>query len=92
MGGEVTAGRLILKVQPKYPKAAKKAHIEGTIVLSADIGKDGTIGYLEAVSGPAELIPAAMEAVRKWRYSPWLYRNEPVAVRTKIRVIFSLSQ
>jgi len=90
--GQLSGGRLIHKAQPKYPKAAKKAHIEGTVVLSADIEKDGTIGHLEAVSGPAELIPAAMESVRKWRYSPFLYRNEPIAVRTDISVNFSLSQ
>jgi TonB family protein len=106
MGGEVTGedwnkaasqngispGRLIHKVQPKYPKAAKKAHIEGTVIVKADIEKDGTIGYLEAISGPAELIPPAMEAVRKRRYSPYLYKNEPIEVRTEIRVNFSLSQ
>jgi protein TonB len=106
MGGEVTGadwnkaasqngispGRLIHKVQPKYPKAAKKAHIEGTVIVKANIEKDGTIGYLEALSGPAKLIPPAMEAVRKWRYSPYLYKNEPIEVKTEIRVNFSLSQ
>jgi protein TonB len=90
--GEVTRGRLIHEVQPKYPKAAKKGHIEGTVVLYATIGKDGTIQYLDAVSGPAELIPAAMEAVQKWRYSPYLWRNEPVVVKTQVRVNFALSQ
>jgi periplasmic protein TonB len=90
--GELTKGKLIHKVRPKYPEAAKKAHIEGTVILNVDIEKDGTIGYLEAVSGPAELIPAAIEAVRKWRYSPYLMKNEPIAVRTEIRVNFALSQ
>lgn len=85
-------GRLIHKVQPKYPKAAKKAHIEGTVILRAVIEKDGTIGYLEAVSGPTELIPSAKEAVRKWRHSPSLLGNEPISVNTDIRVNFSLSQ
>jgi TonB family protein len=90
-GKDVTPGRLIHKVAPKYPKAAKKAHIEGTVVLSATIFKDGTIHHLDVVSGPAELIPAAMEAVRQWRYSPpYMLKNEPVAVTTPIIVNFEL--
>jgi TonB family protein len=89
--GEVTSGRLINKVEPKYPEAARKAHIEGTVVLSATIFKDGTIHHLDVVSGPAELIPAAMEAVWQWRYSPpYMRKNEPVAVITPITVNFAL--
>lgn len=91
--GKVTGGgALIHKVQPKYPDAALKAGIQGTVTLYAEIGKDGTIENMEVVSGPAELIAAAMDAVRQWRYSPYLVRNEPVAVRTEIRVNFALSR
>ncbi len=90
--GQLSEGHLIRKVLPEYPKSAKKAHVEGTVVLKATIGKDGVIQQLDPVSGPVELIPAAVEAVRQWRYSPFLLRNEPTAVTTNIRVNFSLSQ
>jgi protein TonB len=88
----VTKGVMVHMVRPKYPKAARKAHIEGTVVMRAEIGKDGRIQDLEAVSGPPELVPAAMEAVRKWRYRPYLLYNEPVVVDTEIRVNFALTQ
>lgn len=87
---EISPGLLLQKVAPKYPRAARKAHIQGTVVMCAVIGKDGTIRSLRAISGPQELIPAALEAVHKWRYRPYLYRNEPVEVNTDIRVNFTL--
>ena len=52
----VTAGRLIHKVQPKYPKAARKAHVEGTVVLCAEIRKDGKVANLWALSGPKDTL------------------------------------
>ena len=86
----VTAGRLIHKVQPKYPKAARKAHIEGTVVLCAEIRKDGKIANLHAVSGPRELIAPSIKAVQQWVYKPYLLDGEPVDVETDIRVNFRL--
>jgi protein TonB len=86
----VTAGRLIHKVQPKYPKSARKAHIEGTVVLCAEIGKDGKIANLRALSGPQELIDPSIKAVRQWVYKPYLLDGEPVEVETDIRVNFKL--
>ena len=84
-------GRLIHKVQPKYPEAARKAHIEGTIVLCAVIGRDGKIASLRPLSGPAELTDSAMDAVHKWVYTPYLLNGEPVVVETDIRVTFKLN-
>jgi protein TonB len=88
----ISTGLLIEKVLPKYPRAARKAHIQGTVVLCAEVSKKGTIQNLRAISGPQELIPPAMEAVRKWRYRPYRWKNEPVAVNTEIHVDFSLPQ
>ncbi len=87
---DITAGVLIEKVQPKYPRGARKAHIQGTVVLCAEISKEGTIQSLRAISGPQELIPSAMDAVRKWRYSPYLLKNEPIVASTQIQVNFAL--
>ena len=86
----VTPGRLIHKVQPKYPKEARKAHIEGTVALCAVIRRDGKIANLRAFSGPVELTESAIKAVQKWVYAPYLVNGEPVEVETEIRVIFKL--
>jgi bla regulator protein blaR1 len=86
----VTAGRLIHKVQPKYPKAARKAHVEGTVVLCAEIRKDGKVANLRALSGPKELIDPSIKAVQQWISRPYLIDGEPVDVETDIRVNFRL--
>jgi len=86
----LVGGHLIHKVQLKYPKAARKAHIEGTVVLCAEIGKDGKISALRPLSGPSELIDSAVNAVQKWVYTPFVLNGEPIKVTTDIRVTFKL--
>jgi protein TonB len=85
------AGMLIQKTEPTYPPIAKAMHISGTVVLQATISKAGTIKDLEVVSGPAMLQQATLDAVRTWRFRPYLLNNEPVEVETTINVIFTLS-
>src|SRR6266702_1549612 len=87
----VATGLLIKKVTPNYPQLAKQARIEGTVVLTAEISKEGTIQNLQLVSGHPMLAPAAIEAVKQWRYKPYLLNGEPVAVETQVQVNFSLS-
>ncbi len=87
---EVSQGLLIHKVRPVYPKKAIKHHIQGTVVLHALIGKDGIIRDLQVVSGPTELTQAALDAVRQWRYKPYLLDGELVEVDTTINVNFKL--
>jgi protein TonB len=87
----VATGLLIRKVTPNYPPLAKQARIQGTVVLQAEISKDGTIQNLQLISGHPMLAPAAIEAVRQWRYKPYLLNGEPVAVETTVQVNFSLS-
>jgi TonB family protein len=86
----VAVGNLVSKVAPIYPPAAKQAGIQGTVVLSAVIGKDGHINDLKVVSGADELATAAMEAVHQWVYKPYLLNGEPVEVETHINVIYTL--
>lgn len=90
IGGNVEASKLVEQVQPVYPLIAKAAHIQGTVVLHAIIGKDGTIQHLEYVSGPAMLTQAAMSAVRQWRYKATILDGEPTEVDTTISVMFTL--
>jgi len=87
----VATGLLIKKVTPNYPQLAKQARIQGQVVLQAEISKDGTIQNLQLISGHPMLAPAAIEAVRQWRYKPYLLNGEPVAVETQVVVNFSLS-
>src|SRR5664280_2940587 len=84
-------GLLISKVQPTYPPLARLARIQGTVVLHALIGKDGSIQDLSVVSGHPMLIQAAMDAVKQWRYKPYLLNGEPVLMETTINVNFELS-
>jgi TonB family protein len=88
----VMAQRTVKKVVPKYPEAAKKARIQGTVVLNAKIGKDGTIESLKAVSGPKVLQRSSLDAVRQWTYKPFLLSGNPVEVETTISVVYSLTE
>ncbi len=86
----VQAGNLINKVQPIYPPIAKNARIQGQVILQAVISKTGVVENLHAVSGHPMLIPAAVEAVKQWRYKPYYLNGEPVEVETTIQVNFTL--
>jgi periplasmic protein TonB len=86
----VTSGLLLRKVQPPYPALAKAARIEGSVVLKAIIDKEGNITDLQLVSGHPMLVPAAIEAVRQWKYKPYLLNGQPVEVETTVTVIFTL--
>jgi len=86
----VAAGMLVHQVKPQYPPLAVQARIQGTVVLQAVIGKDGTVRDLRLISGHPMLAPAAIEAVKQWRYRPYLLNSEPVEVDTQINVNFTL--
>ena len=90
LSGGVTEGLLIHKITPNYPRIAIETHQQGSVILQATIGRDGTIENLHVISGPAFLIQPAMNAVKQWRYRPYLLNNEPVEVETQITVNFTL--
>jgi len=87
----VSQGLLIRKVQPAYPPLARQARIQGQVVLQAEISKNGSIENLRLISGHPMLAPAAIEAVKQWRYKPYLLNGEPVAVETTVQVNFTLA-
>ena len=87
----VSQGLLVRKVNPTYPPLARQARIQGTVILRAVISKDGSIENLQLVSGHPMLAPAAIEAVRQWKYKPYLLNGEPVEVDTEVQVNFTLS-
>ncbi len=87
----ISEGNLIRKVQPLYPPLARSARIQGTVVLQAIISKQGSIENLKVLSGHPMLVSAAIDAVRQWRYQPYILNNEPVEVETQVTVNFSLA-
>ena len=89
ISGGVIAGNILVKTQPVYPPIARAAHQGGTVVLHAIISKSGSIEQLNVVSGPAMLQGAAMDAVKQWRYKPYLLNGEPTEVDTQITVNFN---
>jgi periplasmic protein TonB len=87
----VSQGLLVRKIQPAYPPLARQARIQGQVLLQAVISKDGSIENLRLISGHPMLAPAALDAVKQWKYKPYFLNGEPVEVETQITVIFSLS-
>jgi protein TonB len=83
---------LVYDVAPKYPPEAGRARIEGTVVLLAVIGKDGTVEDVRVERGLSVLAQAAIEAVKQWRYRPYLLNGEPVEVDSHITINFTLSK
>ena len=83
---------LITKIPPVYPPEAKKARIQGKVVLEAVIGVEGHVENLKVVSGPKELQQSALDAVRQWVYKPYLVNGNPVEVTTTVNVTYSLSK
>lgn len=88
----VEDGLLIHKTIPVYPPIARAVGAHGTVVLAATISKSGEIENLRVVSGPPLLQQAALDAVRTWRYRPYLLDGQPVEVETTVDVIFTLGQ
>jgi len=82
---------LLHKVQPTYPPIARQARVQGAVELRAIISKNGMIENLVVVRGHPMLSAAAIDAVRQWRYRPYLLNGEPIEVETEITVNFLLS-
>lgn len=82
---------LITRIEPRYPDEARQAHAEGPVVLKALIGTNGNVEDLTSVSGDSLLIPAAIEAVRQWKYKPYLLNGEAVTVETQVTVSFAIA-
>jgi TonB family protein len=79
---------LIHKIEPIYPEAARQANIQGIVILDTVIGRDGTVIDVHPISGPDELTPAALDAVKWWRFQPYQSEGQAVEVETKLAVEF----
>jgi protein TonB len=87
----ISEGMLTRRVEPTYPLIAMRARIEGSVQLRAIIAKDGSIDNLQSVNGHPLLVPAAMEAVKQWRYRPYILNGEPLEVETVVIVNFHMN-
>jgi len=83
--------KLIKRVPPEYPKEAREKAIQGTVVLHVTIRKDGSVTVQNVAEGDPILSPAAINAVRQWRYEPTLLNGQAIEVQTTISVAFTLS-
>jgi TonB family protein len=83
-------GLVISRAAPLYPASARQAHIEGTVVLQALIGKDGSVLNVRVLSGHPMLIQAAVDAAKQWHFNPYYLDGEQVEADTQINVSFTL--
>jgi protein TonB len=88
----LTGGQILYRVPPVAPPEASQLGLHGDVVLQVTIAKDGTLGAIRPVSGDPRLIPAAVDAVRQWRYQPFLQNGNAVEVQGKITIHFGKSQ
>jgi TonB family protein len=87
---EFSAGLILDRVQPSYPEQALRAGLQGPVVLQAWIARDGTIRDLKLIRGSLLLGHAAYDAVKQWRYKPYLRNGHPVEAQTYVTVDFRL--
>jgi TonB family protein len=87
---EVMERLLIRRVEPAYPEAARRANLQGVVVLDAVISTDGMVLNINPLSGPEALVSSAMDAARWWRFRPYRVHGEAAAVETTLSVEFRL--
>ena len=80
------------KVQPTYPEEARKRHVQGSVVMQAEISKMGEVESLKILSGDPLLATSATDAVKQWKYKPYLLNGWQVAVQTQVTVRFTLDE
>jgi TonB family protein len=87
---DIMQRRITHRVTPEYPQDARRAGVDGTVVLDTVVSGEGAVTQLRFVSGPEVLSQAAMNAVRWWRFEPFLVNGQPATVETTVAVDFRL--
>jgi TonB family protein len=90
VGGNVQESKLIRKVEPVYPELAKRARVQGSVILVVTVDEEGNVADIKVTKGHPLLDEAAKSAVSQWKYSPTLLNGEPVPVIATVTVIFNL--
>jgi TonB family protein len=83
-------GLKIKDVTPIYPGVARQQRLQGDVLLQALIDTKGNIVKIKVVQGDPILVAAAVDAVKKWKYRPYIFKGEPVTVETTIRIQFRM--
>ncbi len=86
----VSQGMIIKQVQPTYPQIALTMRIEGSVELLATISKTGDITSVKVLSGDPQFTTAAMDAVKRWKYRPYMLNGEPVEIQTQVTINFKV--
>ncbi len=86
----VMEANLIHKIDPEYPHMAKIAHIQGDVVLRCIIDNEGNIAEMRIISGHPVFAQPALDAVKQWKYKPYVLNGKPVEVETAITVRFRM--
>jgi len=91
VGGPVSAPELIKRINPEYPEVARKARIQGVVILEAIIDKEGSVTNVRVLRGlPMGLSDAAQNALMRWKFKPAMMNNRPVSVYYTLTVTFTL--
>ena len=88
----IMADYLVESRVPAYPEVAKRDEVQGPVVMQATVSPDGFVTAARVVTGERVLRSAALDAVRTWRYRPYLVHGEPTAVSTSITINFRLNR
>jgi len=88
----IMQGLITKKVNPEYPTDAKNDHIQGSVKLQVTVDKKGNVANIRASSGPERLVAPAIEAVKQWKYRPYLLNGDPRVVETEVNVNFTLAE
>jgi TonB family protein len=92
VGGKVQESKLIRRVEPVYPELAKRARVQGRVVLVVTVDEEGNVANITVSDGHPLLNDAAVAAVKQWRYSPTLLNGEPVSVIATVTIVFNLGE
>ena len=90
VGGNVQESKLIKKIEPAYPELAKRARVQGVVILQVTVDEEGNVSEIRVLRGHPLLDDEATRAVKQWKYSPTLLNGEPVPVIATVTVIFNL--
>ena len=86
----VAERNIIKKVNPVYPEEARAHRIQGYVILSGTIDREGNLIDVQPISGHPWLVEAAVQAVKQWKYKPYTLNGKPVEVETQIKISFRL--
>jgi protein TonB len=87
---EIAKDYLIQRVEPQYPEAARSQHIQGPVTLEVVVDEEGKMQNVKVVSGDSALAPAAVDAVQRWRFKPYLVNGRASQFTTQLTVNFVL--